>query len=163
MNWDAIAAVGEILAALAVLVSVLYLARQIRQSAVASVSDLHQGISQSFQGANELIAGSPDLADIIARGAVSRSSLSIAETLRFDSFMINFFNIIENLHRQYSSRGLFTPEQEEPIAAAVRKRIVYPGVAEWWAENTDDFTAEFVDWIETTCAAALQGVEPDGK
>ena len=161
MNWNAIAAVGEIVAALAVLISVLYLARQIRQSALASVSDLHQGISQSYQGANELLAGSPDLADIVVRGATSRSDLSQAEQLRFDSLMTNFFNITENLHRQESSRNLFTSQRSELIAATVRKRLVFPGVSEWWSENTDDFSAEFVQWVEASCAAAQQADEPD--
>jgi hypothetical protein len=161
MNWNAIAAVGEIVAALAVFVSVLYLARQIRESALASVSELHQGISQSFQGINELLASSPDLADIMVRGAFARSELSPAEMIRFDSLMTNFFNIVENLHRQYSSRGLFTPQRSEEIAATLRKRLIFPGVSEWWSENTDDFSAEFVQWVEASCAAAQQGVEPD--
>jgi len=160
MNWNAIAAIGELVAALAVLISVLYLARQIRQSALASVGDLRQGISQSFQGANELLAGSPDLADIVMRGATSRSDLSQAEQLRFDSFMTNFFNIVENLHRQESSRNLFTSERSEEIAATVRKRLVFPGISEFWSENTD-FSAEFVQWVEASCAAAQQADEAD--
>ena len=161
MNWNAIAAVGEIVAAVAVLFSVLYLARQIRQSATASVSDLHQGVSQSFQGINELLAGSPDLEDIIVRGAATREVMTPSETVRFDSFMTNFFNIVENWNRQYSSRGLSTPQHKEVIAAVVRKRLAFPGVAEWWVENTDDFTAEFVRWVESVRAAAQQANEPD--
>jgi len=161
MNWDAIAAAGELLAALAVLVSILYLARQIRQSAVASVSDVNQGTAQSFQGINELLASSPDLADIMVRGAASRSALSPAEVIRFDSLMTNFFNIIENVRRQESTMGLFTREREEGLATTLHKRLVIPGVSEWWVENTDDFSAEFVQWVEATRAAAQQGVEPD--
>ena len=161
MNWDAIAAVAELLAAAAVLVSILYLARQIRQSAASSVSDVHKGISQSFQGINELVAGSPDLADILVRGGTSRSNLSPAETVRFDSLLMNFFNIIENLRRQESGMGIFTPQRDQFIATIVRKRLEFPGVREWWSESTDDFTADFVRWVEASAAAAQRAVEPD--
>ena len=159
MNWDAIAAIGEILAALAVLISILYLARQIRQGTVASISDLRQGTSQSFQGINELIAGSPDLADILVRGATSRSDLSPAESVRFDCLMLNLFNIFEHVHRQESTAGILNARREEELAVVLRKRLVIPGVLEWWSENTGDFSVEFVRWVER--AAAQQGDEPD--
>jgi hypothetical protein len=152
MNWDAIAAVGELLAAVAVLISILYLARQIRQSTTASVLSLHQGISQAYQGINELIAGSPDLADIIVRGATSRADLSPAEIIRFDCLMTNFFNIIEHVHQQESGAGILTSQSEEMLAAVLRKRLVFPGVSEWWLENVDDFTIEFVEWVNRTAA-----------
>ena len=161
MNWDAIAAAGELLAALAVLVSILYLARQIRQSAAATVSDVNQGIAQSFQGINELLASSPDLADIMVRGAASRSALSPAEAMRFDSLLTNFFNIIENQRRQESTTGLLTHERDQELTTVLHKRLVIPGVLEWWVENTDDFSAEFVRWVESTRAAAQQGDEAD--
>ncbi len=159
MNWDAIAAIGELLAALAVLISILYLARQIRQSASASTANLYQGTAQSFQGINELVAGSPDLADIIARGAVSRSDLSQAESVRFDALMTNFFNIMEHVHRQESTAGILDAQREEELAVVLRKRFIWPGVSEWWTENTDDFSVQFVQWVERD--AAQQAVEPD--
>ena len=154
MNWDAIAAGGEVLAAVAVIVSVLYLAQQIRQNTVASVAAVNQGISDSFQGLNELVAGSPDLADILVRGAESLDQLSMPEALRFGSTMINGFNILEHQHRQLVVSGRFDQKESDLMAAVVRKRLMFPGIADWWQQNTDDFSEEFVQWVESVRAAA---------
>ena len=75
--------------------------------------------------------------------------------------MMNFFNIIENLIRQESSSNLFTSQRSELVAATVRKRLAFPGISEWWSENTDDFSAEFVQWVEASCTAAQQADEAD--
>ena len=154
MNWDAIAAGAEILAAVAVVVSVLYLAQQIRQSTVASTAAVNQGISDSFRGVNELIAGSPDLADILVRGAESVAQLCPGEALRFSSAMTNFFNILEHQHRQFVISGRFDDKAAQEMAAVVLKRLALPGIADWWQQNTDDFSDEFVRWVESIRAAA---------
>jgi hypothetical protein len=160
MNWEAIAAGGELLAALAVLVSILYLARQIRQSAAAAVVAVNQGTAVSFQGINVLLASSPDLADIIMRGAETRSVLTPAEVLRYDCFMLNFFNVVENVRLQETTLGVFSREREELLVSVLRKRLVFPGVLEWWLENSDDFVTEFVGWVESIRASSPQVSEP---
>ncbi len=149
MNWDAIAAGGEVLAAVAVIISVLYLARQIRQSTAASIAAVNQGISDGYRGINELIAGSPDLADILVRGAGSLDQLSMSEMLRFGSAMTNGFNVIEHQYRQLVVSGRFDQQESAMLAAVVRKRLVLPGIATWWQQNTDDFTDDFVQWVES--------------
>lgn len=154
MNWDAIGAGSEILAAIGVIVSLLYLAQQIRQSALASIVAINQGIADSFRGINELVASSPDLADIIVRGSASLDQLSLPEALRFGSAMTNFFNIIEHQHRQLVASGRFDRATSSMMRAVVRKRLAFPGVEEWWKQNTDDFDAEFVQWVESLGTAS---------
>lgn len=154
MNWDAIGAGAEILAAIGVIVSLLYLAQQIRQSTVASIATINQGISDSFRGINEVIANSPDLADILIRGSESLDQLSAPEALRFASAMTNFFNIIEHQHRQLVVSGRFDQATSSEMAAVVRKRLAFPGISEWWKQNTDDFSAEFVRWVESVGTTA---------
>ena len=56
MNWDAIGAMGEILGAAAVVLTLFYLARQVRTQNRASEIDAYEGIMNEFNEMNRLIA-----------------------------------------------------------------------------------------------------------
>ncbi len=80
MNWEAIGAVGEIGGALAVVVSLVYLAAQIRvQNREARLSAMHE-ISASFR---EAVSGLANIetADVFARALEDFDSLSDGERL----------------------------------------------------------------------------------
>ena len=56
MNWDAIGAIGEILGALAVFVTLVYLASQIKQSNDVSRFNASKDIMNQFNEINKLLA-----------------------------------------------------------------------------------------------------------
>ena len=63
MNWEAIGASGEIIGAVAVLLTLIYLARQIRHSAdVSKVASYHEAINQIVEAGLE-----PDFAVLLAK------------------------------------------------------------------------------------------------
>ena len=54
MNWDALGAVGEIVGAMAVVLTLIYLSRQIRHSSdVSKVSSYHEAIAQIVESAKD--------------------------------------------------------------------------------------------------------------
>ena len=54
MNWDAVGAVGEVAGAVAVVLTLFYLSRQIRHSTdVSKVSSYHEAISQMIESAKD--------------------------------------------------------------------------------------------------------------
>ena len=67
INWDAIGAIGEILGALAVFISLTYLAIQIRSSTKQNRAAMSQSIQAEFTRSNELVATSPDLAELYVK------------------------------------------------------------------------------------------------
>ena len=62
MNWNAIGAVGEILGAAAVFLSLIYLAFQIRQSTVVARSTIRHQITQGVTSFSEIVTMQPELA-----------------------------------------------------------------------------------------------------
>jgi hypothetical protein len=54
MNWDALGALGEIIGAIAVLVTLLYLAQQDRQSNRFAIASNEVAIRNSFSPINEI-------------------------------------------------------------------------------------------------------------
>ena len=54
MNWEAIGAIGEIAGAIAVVLTLFYLSRQIRHNSdVSKVSSYHQAIEQIVEAAKD--------------------------------------------------------------------------------------------------------------
>jgi len=65
MNWDAIGAIAEILGAVAVIGTLIYLARQIGHSVGASRAATNRSLIESYEGINDLILANPLLVDTL--------------------------------------------------------------------------------------------------
>ena len=130
MNWEAIGVIADIGGALAVLVTLIYLAIQIqhvkRQSLIASYQ---HNIDRAADFASH-IASSESLAEIITRGRASYASLKPDEQLRFEHVYTMFLNGIESWHFQViqtSDRGRYRDEQLRNMGEAIRHYCDYPG------------------------------------
>ena len=68
MNWDAIGAIGQMLGSIAVLVTLTYLAAQIRQNTTAVQAGTFQSIIALATTFNEEVAKDPELRRIMRTG-----------------------------------------------------------------------------------------------
>jgi hypothetical protein len=143
MDWDAIGAVGEIIGATAVFITLIYLAMQVRQSN-------HQNMLKSFQHTHDaanafcrLISESDELASIVLRGRESYSALNDVDKLRFEHVHFHLLNIIES-HVFQSQRTAVDAEYRgwaiENMEEMARGYFAFPGSKEFWqgAENYFD-------------------------
>lgn len=104
MNWDAIGAVGEVAGAIAVVVTLVYLARQIRHSAEATrIAAYHQGQEQLWSMA-ATISTSPELANLLASALDEGfDDLEFVERVRLESALSPLYFGFESmltLHEQ---------------------------------------------------------------
>jgi hypothetical protein len=83
MNWEAVGAIGEIIGALAVIVTLIYLSAQVRQNTKASRLAAIQAASENSSRFSEMIAADPELSELVWRGMREPDSLDAAETRRF--------------------------------------------------------------------------------
>ena len=145
MNWDAIGAVSEILAAIAVVVTLIYLAKQIRQNSQAVEISALRDTTEQWNRWSEVLATSPELAEIVTRGNKSYRNLPEVEALQYGAFIQMFFDCVE------SSRTLVLEHQVQKdvdvLERIVSRRINQPGFAEWWSENHLDYSADLIAWI----------------
>lgn len=146
VNWNVLIAIAEIVGAIAVVVSLLYLAREIRLSSRSvEMSALRDTTAQWNEWSN-MLASSSDLADIVAKGNRSQADLSAAELLRYGAFVQSFFDNVQ------SERALVIDHKLDDnlsvLEAIVARRIAIDGFSAWWKKNTDDYDDEFVSWID---------------
>lgn len=135
MNWTALSAVGQLVAAAAVLITLLYLARQVRQS---NRQDLLGAFRHTYDSLNEWamsIVESGEIPAIILRGRLSYKDLSDIERLRFDHVHFVCLNIIEAHYYQVQATAMDDEYRQwamENLAVLVRGYFDYPGARDFW-------------------------------
>jgi len=87
VNWEAIGAIGEVVGAVAVVLTLVYLAVQLRQNTNALKTNTWQSIQDAEQRFDEFLSRDHHLLEVWIKGHQDRNSLSESEQLQF--FLLN--------------------------------------------------------------------------
>jgi hypothetical protein len=144
MNWDAIGALAELAGAVGVIITLVYLAVQIRQSSSLVAQNnklLDVSVANSIRDAqNELsriLACDQAVAGIFWKGLADRSSLSDEERQQFDSLMYLQFS--------GAQQGLATTSEETMLS--LRWTLKNAGARHWWEEYESLFTKPMQEFV----------------
>ncbi len=101
MNWEAISAIAEIVGSVAIVVTLVYLAVQIRQSTRASQSAAR--FESGRYWSNEAMQGalSPDFAQILSVGLENPETLTDTERERLIMWYTEHFLMKDTLYQEY--------------------------------------------------------------
>ncbi len=102
MNWEALGAIAELIAAIGVIFSILYLALQIRQATVASRAASYQDTTALISLGNIHIFGNADAASLLSRAAATTDELTPADQIRWQAYCSYMFRHWSNIHYQHS-------------------------------------------------------------
>ena len=150
MNWDAIGAVGEILGASVVLITLIYLAIQIRHVREQNESTALDHVIEALNDFAGRIAESETLAGIVTRGNASYRSLSEAERLRYDMIHYYFLNNLESWYVQHERLfGISKSEAIDNIRANITQFCDSPGFREFW-QAARPLYAQLADLVDET-------------
>ena len=137
---------GEFVGAVGVVITLGYLAVQIKQNRTQTQSQIEQSLYEQWQTPAKIMADSPQLADIFCRGQKSRSALTEAEQMQFDMFCSLGINTVEFAFRLYEDADT---EPDGPTRISIAEFFLdSPGGREFWYERRDLFFAGFQKWIE---------------
>ena len=142
MNWDAIGAIGEIIGALAVLVTLIYLAVQVRQA--KHQLDLNSAQARAIHLRDLLmpIATDPSLASIMLKAGhppYGDFGLNSEEAHRFGAWCHAWMQIEQGNH-------YLLPEGAHDDLLKVW--LLLPAYAEFWEKNKGIYDKEFVERME---------------
>ena len=158
MNWTAVGALGESFGAVAVVLSLVYLAAQVRQNTKAlrgaATADSIAGMIQWDQSLIE----DPVLVRIFAQGIEDMNDLDEDGRARFVVLMLNFFKTFENMHYQFS-KGAMDPDVWEGWEVLGALYFTAPGVMQYWSERRQMFTPSFREWIEGLSPPPVRRIE----
>ena len=154
-TWVAIA---EIISAIAVVISLIYVGLEIRRSSLESDADIQAELLSYTVQRRYLVIENGDLASILARGYADPATLAPDEALRFQSYIELFYVAWE---RAYNAQ-----------AAVVFSPDLFPGWNTWFvsvAERDPDFiwpmvrdsqgwSATFIDHVDESLGYAQSDI-----
>ena len=136
MNWDAIIAVTELLGLIAIVASLVYVGKQLKQNAdLARASIIHE-TSVAWTNASALLASDAELTDIYLRG-IKAHDLTAIETTRLEALIDIYMANLEDIDHQYKADLYFDEEDTldivDYLAPLYKDLMMSPVGRNWWA------------------------------
>jgi hypothetical protein len=147
LDITTLAAWGEFLGGIAVVVSLLYLASQIRQNSRLLRSSTASASTSVQNDATSLMVQDPELARLYDAGLTDRSSLSDVDRRRFDS-MIGMWVGGWNQEFEFSLDGVIAPSVWDTRLRTMRMHLRQPGMKRWWSEYREMYGEHFSRFID---------------
>ena len=142
MNWDAIGAMAELLGAVGVVASFVYLATQIRQNSRSVEAATYHSTTRARNELNLAVATSPELSALLLRAGDESATLTAEERWRFEAYMWGAINLFEDSFVQHT-KGLLTLDHWRATRWAIEGMLSRPGASQWVKHNLPGFTEAF--------------------
>ena len=159
MNWDAIAAIGTFIGAIAVIVSLIYLAVQTKQNTRAMRSASFHQVRESFSEIPLALAQNSELASILALVNSDPGSLTTEQIIRYEMILLTIMRRAESAYFQ-SVEGSLPLESWRGISETCKEALSENIALQWWEKTNHRFEASFrkeidkiiqpSDWSDTT-------------
>ena len=146
VNWEAISAIGQIVGAIGVVVSLIYVATEVRNSARATQLASRRSISEIFTLLSRQLAEHPDLRELYYRGLHDFESLEGTDLVGFAQVMLQLFRAYEEAYYGHLE-GDVDPRLWRGWEAAMRDINGYPGVQAYWRSRSHWYSEEFAKYI----------------
>lgn len=151
VNWEAVAALGEIAGALGVVASLFYLGIQTRADTRARrMATIQQELraQSSFQAALGMDA---DASDIYSRGLRNPAGLSETESVQFSLIADSVFRGCEASF-YYAQEGELGEEQWPGLSSTLDSLLAYPGMRSVWRVRKNQHGPKFQSFVEAKLA-----------
>ena len=149
MNLEAINALAQLIAAIGVIVSLFYLAAQIRQNTQSQRSVVVDSLTSSLINLLGPQASDPKLTRAFASATEDWHGASEEDRTRAIAVLFALFKLFENAWFQ-QRQGTLDPQQWQGWDAYIRMYYHRPGVREWWRLRRAAFAPGFRDYIESS-------------
>jgi hypothetical protein len=160
---QALGNIGEFVGALGVVVSLVYLARQMIQNTVSVRAASFNAMVQNSIRLLEHSFRDSEFAAFLARAQSDPTGLSPAERVRWDAYMTAVYRHFGNL--QYSHRvGALDHQMWEAYQATLKEHLKTPSWADWFQENRHVFSAALGEQVDEALAEiAAEGPPVDAR
>lgn len=154
MNWEAVGAISEAIGVVAILISLAYLAVQIRQSTrefsrgrEANQLAAFESNIESGNRIRELLLIHPELLQLLADGYSGYKKLNGPANLRFGMLMRNIFSSMQGAYIRHLSLG-HDPDEFAGSIRMLDEILQQRGAREWLETNNPDWRSEFQALVE---------------
>ena len=143
---------AEIIAATAVVGSLLYLGIQIKRSRIQSENEAMDMITNGRSDYLGILATNTELSFIIPKGLASRVKLTPNELFRFHGYLYTLFVGLEIAYIKWERKDI-NDELWKAWDEAIHWWLRFPSVRKWWQGNIiGGFTTGFKKYIQAMIA-----------
>ncbi len=147
IDWQAVVAVSEAVAAVGVILSLVYVGAQVRQGTMEARVGMLRSIVNELGRVHDSLSEHGDLAEIVVRGFTGYGGLSVVERARMSSYLAHMFKLFEQLYALHTAGGM-PAEDWAGLERAIADIGAYPGVQEWWTTRRHWMRADFGRYVE---------------
>jgi hypothetical protein len=151
MNLQDLGNIGEFVGSIGVVLSLGYLALQIRSQNQEAQAAVTNSLSQQWLSFMAGVAADKELALIWVNGLDDFEALERHEKVRFAAVMSQFVQVSESLRGHYVA-GKLEPEIWLGFDARVTDIMANPGAQEWWVHRKHWWSSEYGQYIEEKLA-----------
>ena len=148
MNWDALGAIGELIGALAVVLTLGYLAIQVRQNNLAGKVAAKQEMTRQYSDYVDLLLMNPKLFElnnrVIRDNGECKSEIEEAQVMALLNKATWYFS---SMHFQFASHSLSEDEWQQS-KTLISRYCDYPRFKTFWEQNKVDYSSGFQAFIE---------------
>ena len=137
MTIEELASLGEIVGAIGVIGSLIYVGAQVRQNTKATWAQTQENMTRGYVSLGQMTATH---AEVFSRGMTSTdesfASLSDDEKVTYFNVIFGYFKHFENMHSQYEN-NLIDDESWDAWSRHIVMFFHQPGVQMWWPQRRD--------------------------
>lgn len=139
MNWDAIGAIAEVFGVGLVVVSLIYLAAQVKQSNQMALAESERELLENWAQAISQITADDRITSIFQRGLHDFNSMNNLEKSRFSVVMARLVNTYISAIRM-DAKSLVDSQEVRIFGDICFAMISTPGGRQWWELTGPFFT-----------------------
>jgi hypothetical protein len=154
MNIDALGNIGDFLGGLGVIVTLVYLALQVRQNTITSKTNSYQEAVSAVSEWSREVGVNSEATDILLRGSLNQEDLSPQEQMRFNLLMSAYLRNMENLHMKFLTGAVDSVVWD---GWETRLRTFFhnsPGMITYWNDNQSVFSPKFRRTVDAVLASS---------
>ncbi|HSM35091.1 MAG TPA: hypothetical protein VK837_01730 [Longimicrobiales bacterium] len=156
MAWDldTLAKLGEFVGGSFVVVTLIYLAYQVRQNTQSLRSENYARVLERMSTLQSRLAADPDVNRVIAVGADDPAKLSPSDRMRLGWALYELFGAAEFMHHMNRNRAL-PAEVWERWDASLAWWLSHVGIRRWWEAKPAPMSTSFEAHVEDVLARPL--------
>jgi hypothetical protein len=146
---QALGNLGEFVGALGVVISLVYLAQQMRQNTTSVRAASFNSMVQNSIRLLEHSFRDSEFAEFIHRAEVDPDSLSASERVRWDAYMTSVYRHFGNLVYQYRV-GALDGQMWDSYCRTLKQHLQTPSWAAWFESKKHIFSTSLVEQVDLT-------------
>ena len=157
-NLDRIHKIGELVAAIAVVISLLFVGIEVKQNNNIQRQQATRSLSRDWSDATASFQD-PELACLFVRLGNERETLTAQEATQIEAVIWRIYKVYEELQYQYE-QGMIDESVWSGFKRLMVTEMTYESYRAWWHGYQKTFSPRFREYMDTIVAETPINTEP---